>query len=263
MPLNLASTEHHQLPGSPLTLVVCQIRFEATPADADSRTILALHESLGGKEGRYPVLDRAQAAPLLPPRSPEMPVVIPPISVGWRYKSRDGSWIVSVFPDSASLETTTGYTSWDDDFRARFTELVEALTNHLSPAMVHRVGLRYIDQISRPPVEEPSGWTPYLSREVLGPLLHPAFGEAITGAQQQLDLDIGQGVRCGLRHGFFRDQANADRLTYVLDTDVFRDEIRRYDGNQIVEDADRFHDVALGLFQAVVTPDLMTVFEEA
>jgi uncharacterized protein (TIGR04255 family) len=52
-------------------------------------------------------------------------------------------------------------------------------------------------------------------------------------------------------------------LTYVLDTDVFRDEIRRYDGNQIVEDADRFHDVALGLFQAVVTPDLMTVFEEA
>jgi len=263
MPLDLPLGEHHQLPGSPLTLVVCQIRFDANPAATDSATILALHETLGGKEGMYPFLERAQAAPLLQSQAPEMSVVIPQMPVGWRYKAQDGSWTVTIFPDSVGLETTTGYTSWADDFRARLAQLVDAVSKHISPAMTHRVGLRYIDQISRPEVDAPSNWAPYLSREVLGPLLHPAFGEAITGAQQQLDLDIGQGVRCGLRHGFFRDQANADRLTYVLDTDVFRDEIRRYDGNQIVEDADRFHDVALGLFQAVVTPDLMTVFEEA
>jgi uncharacterized protein (TIGR04255 family) len=263
MPLDLAPGEHHHLPGSPLTLVVCQIRFDATPAATDSATILAVHEGLGGKEGRYPVLERAQAAPLLPQQVAEMPVVIPQIPFGWRYKSQDGTWIVSIFPDSVSLETTTGYTSWAEDFRARLVELVGAISKHISPAMVQRVGLRYIDQISRPQVDTPSDWAPYISPEVLGPLLHPAFGDAITRAQQQLDLDIGEGVRCGLRHGFFPDQANAGRLTYILDTDVFRDEIRRYDDNQIMDDANRFHNVALGLFRAVITPDLMTIFEEA
>src|SRR5450756_448179 len=77
MPLDLPLGEHHQLPGSPLTLVVCQIRFDANPAATDSATILALHETLGGKEGMYPFLERAQAAPLLQSQAPEMSVVIP------------------------------------------------------------------------------------------------------------------------------------------------------------------------------------------
>jgi uncharacterized protein (TIGR04255 family) len=263
MPLDLVPGEHHQLPGSPLALVVCQIRFDATPTASDSATILAIHDSLGGKEGKYPLLERAQAVPQLLPQVPEMPMAISQTPSGWRYRSQDGSWIVGIFPDSVSLETTTGYTSWTEDFRTRLADLVSTVSKHIAPAMVHRVGLRYIDQISRPEIEAPSGWAPYISREILGPLLHPAFGEAITGAQQQLDIEIGEGIRCALRHGLSHNQATTGPLAYILDTDVFRDDIRRYDSDQILEDADRFHNVALDLFQAVVTPELMKAFEEA
>jgi uncharacterized protein (TIGR04255 family) len=263
MPLDLVPGEHHQLPGSPLTLVVCQVRFDATSAASDPATVLAIHESLGGKEGGYPVLERAQVTPQLPPQAHDMPLVIPQIPVGWRYKSQDGAWIVTVSPDAVALETTIGYTSWADDFRARLVQLFQAVTKHVSPALVHRVGLRYIDQIARPEVNAPADLAPYIAPELLGPLLHPGFGEAITGAQQQLELDVGDGVRCGLRHGFLRDQQSGGQITYILDTDVFRDEIRRYDEEQVLEDADRFHEVALALFHASITPALMNIFEDA
>ena len=263
MSFDLVPGEHHQLPGSPLTLVVCQVRYVATPAASDPATILTIHERLGGRDGRYPVLEQVQVTPPALPQAPGVPVAMPQVSVGWRFKSDDGTWIVSVLPDAFALETTTGYTSWTKDFRARLVQITDAVFEHVSPAMVQRIGLRYIDQITRPKIGKPVDWAPYIVPELLGPVLHPGFGEAITGAQQQLELDIGDGVRCGLRHGFLRDAQSGDQLTYVLDTDVFRDGTRRYDNGQILADADRFHDVALALFRASITPDLMKVFEEA
>jgi len=262
MPFDLAPGEHNRLPGSPLTLVVCQVRFEATPAASDAATVLAIHESLGGKDGQYPILERAQVTPQLPPQVPDMHVVIPQIPVGWRYRSQDGTWMVTISPDSVALETTTAYTSWDEDFRARLMQLVNTVSERISPAMVHRVGLRYIDQITQPGVDAPGDWQPFIAPELLGPLLHPTIGGAIIGAQQQLEIDIGDGARCNLRHGLVRDPANAGRLTYILDTDAFRDEIGSFNVEQIMSDAERFHDVALAIFQTSITPELKSIFEQ-
>ena len=259
MPLQLAPPDERQLPRSPLTLVVCQVRFEQLSAVSDPRTALALHEALGGRDGRYGKMEQIQSSSFAASVRPNVPAAISKVGdqQGWRFQSDDDAWLVTVFPDQASLETTTAYTSWQNDFRQRVDELFGALGSALKPAARQRLGLRYIDQICDPLVKSPDEWKPYIRPEILGPVLHPTLGAGISGSQQQLDLDAGNALRCSLRHGFFRDRVKDNALTYVLDTDVFRAGVATFDAGALVAELEEFHTLVLQIFQACVTPTLL------
>ena len=107
MALELAPPDEHQLPKSPLTLVVCQVRFEQLPEISDARKALALHEALGGRRGKYAKMEQIQSSSFAASMGPNVPVALSKVGdqQGWRFRSEDSSWLVSVFPDQASLET--------------------------------------------------------------------------------------------------------------------------------------------------------------
>ena len=256
MALRLAPPDDRQLPKSPLTLVVCQVRFEQLSAVSDPRTALALHEALGGRQGKYGKMEQIQSSSFAASVGPNAPAAVSKVGdqQGWRLTSDDGSWLVTVFPDQASLETTTAYTNWQDDFHLRIEELFQALESTMSPAARQRLGLRYIDQICDPVVRSPDEWQPYIRQEILGPILHPTLGASISASHQQIDIDAGDDLRCSLRHGFFRDAARDNALTYVLDTDVFRAGVAEYDSQSLVAEVEEFHTLVLQVFQACVTP---------
>jgi uncharacterized protein (TIGR04255 family) len=256
MPLDLPAPDKTQLARSPLSLVVCQVRFEEVLAVSDSQMLRVMHEALGGRQGPYPKAGRQTDQGLNIQLGPAGAAASTrQAQNGWRLVSADGSWSVTLMPGHAALETTA-YTTWSDGFRPRLERLIEAVATHIAPYTEQRLGLRYVNRIVEPAVTSPRQWEGLIDSTLLGPVLHERLGLGATAAQQQIDLDVGDGVECTFRHGFFIDQANAHVQTYVLDTDVYRNSSGVFDTTDIMTTVDNFNTTALQIFQQCITPRL-------
>lgn len=260
MPLSLPPPDRTRLARSLLELVVCQLRFETRRQVADAHVALAIHEALGGAEGRYPRFESLgqQAVNVMVGPGGGPPAVSQQEVSGWRYQSADGSWIVSVTPDHVALETTR-YTDWEE-FSQRMRELVDVAATHVGPGIEQRLGLRYIDRINEVDASSPAEWEPYLIPELLGLVLHEQLGPAVGTARQQLLLDLGEGYSCGINHGFV--PGDNDRLNYLLDYDLFREGGRPFSVDAVCEALEVLHDDAGKLFQASITPALYELLGE-
>jgi uncharacterized protein (TIGR04255 family) len=257
MPLHLPPPDQRQLKRPPLVLVVAQIRHEEIADLGNGRAMLEIYKALGGAAGRYPRSEQAteqatnvQVVPGLAPTATQTQ------RKGWRLRSADNAWTISLMPEFFSLETTA-YTTWSDDFRPRFVELLDAVTYSLDPATQQRIGLRYIDRITDPAVRSPQEWEGYIAPEFLGPLLHPRLGPVALATQQQIDLTADDDMRSSIRHGYFVDPLRENALTYLLDFDVYRETIRAFDKDDILSALDVLNLIALQLFQQAVTGRLL------
>jgi uncharacterized protein (TIGR04255 family) len=242
---------------SPLQLVVCQVRFEETLAVSDAKLVLRVHQDLGGRTGRYPKLESIRGTRVEIPMAAGGPLGAPTETAfaGWRMSSSDG-WIVSIMPESVALETSR-YTSWEEDFRPRLRQLVEAVASRISPTTEQRLGLRYVDRVTQPTVSSPDEWREYIAEPFLGPIVHPTVGGHVKNSQQQTVLALENGISALVRTGFAReDDPNAD-LAYLLDFDVFRSDVRAFEVEGILEGAESLHDINLRLFQQAVTRRLL------
>lgn len=251
MPLDLPDPDRRPLERAQLPLVVCQIKSEPLPLATDPRVAIAIHEGLGGRNGRFPRTEPIQNFTIT------AGVAGAPVTstTGWRFASEDRDWGVVIQPDQVSLETSA-YATWDD-FRDRLFELIDAVTQHLGPASVLRTGLRYVNRLGDPEVASPAEWDGLLVPELLGLALHDRLGVGILAAQGQVDFDTGDDVKTALRHGFYRDEQEGGRLTYVLDFDSYQDGFRPWDSQALKDTANGLNDVTLQLFQQVVTERLL------
>jgi uncharacterized protein (TIGR04255 family) len=252
VPLPLPPPDRTRLARSPLELVVCQLRFETQPQVADAQVALAVHQALGGADGPYPRLESSGQTVNFTVAPGAEPAVSQQGVAGWRYRSSDGTWIVSVTPDNVALETTR-YTTWED-FGQRMRELLDATDAHVGPGIEQRLGLRYIDRIFEVDAGSPADWEPYLIPELLGLALHQPLGIAVKTARQQLLLDLGGGYSCTVNHGFVEGQNS--RLNYLLDYDLFREGGRPFSVDDVSETLEVLHEDAGKLFQASITPAL-------
>jgi uncharacterized protein (TIGR04255 family) len=256
LPLTLPEPITDRLANSPLKLVVCQVRFEETLSVAESRTGLAIFESLGGDSGPYPQFSEF--------RGQQVDITVAPGSsisaqqtqlAGWKFLSEDRAWNVVVLPNSVSLETTA-YTTWTADFEARLRAILGAVVTHVNPAIQLRLGLRYIDVIARPGIESPKDWRGWICESLLGPIMHPQFGSAVLSAQQQLEIDAEDGIKCTLRHGTVLDATSASPA-YLLDWDVHTDAAKAFDVPEAITTLSGFNRLALRLFQVAITPEML------
>jgi len=248
-PLQLPDPKEDRLESSPLSLVVCQVRHEPVPGVADARRILDIQEVLGDK---YPKVEQrpgivsvplAIGAPPLPTEQPS----------GWQMKSEDDSWVITLDPQWFAIETSA-YVSWVD-FRSRMDQLVSAVVQVHDPNLEARVGLRMVDEIQHPEVKSAPDWRGWIRDELLGPIAHPAFGEAINAIQQMVDLDAGDGNRVTFRHGTVA-LAPGKGWVYQLDHDCYRQTGRRLTHEDLMTGADELHRIALQVFQASITEAL-------
>lgn len=252
MPLDLPEPDRRPLARSPLQLVVWQVRYEPVPRASEARVALAVHESLGGREGPFAKMEPLQNLNITLGPQPFSQAT----ANGWRLTSSSGDWTAQLLGDQASLETTA-YETWEGTFRERLFGLVDAVTDELQPQTFNRVGLRYVDRITEPPVETALEWSRYLNPEFLGLVMHEVLGPGVVATQQQVDLDAGDDKRATVRHGFFRDQLQAGKLTYVLDFDMYREGIAEWDATAIKALADDLNELALRIFQQTVTSEML------
>ena len=241
---------------SPLRLVVCQVRFEETVAVSDAKLVLGLHEDLGGRGGPYPKLESIRGTRVEIPMAAAGPIGVPSETgfAGWRMSSSE--WIVTIMPDSVALETSR-YTSWDDDFRPRLAQLIDAVAGRISPTTEQRLGLRYVDRVTEPTVSSPHGWREYISEPFLGPIVHPTVGRHVRNSQQQTVLTLDDGFSALVRTGFALEGDTESDLAYLLDFDVFRSDVRAFEVESILTGAEALHDINIRLFQQAVTKKLL------
>lgn len=253
--LDLPEPDTTRLGRSPLELVVCQVRHERRLVVGEGATASAVHEALGGASGRYPSLDEVTGAEVNVMMGLGAPNVRETKTSGWRFASEDGAWVVTLMPDNFSLETTA-YTTWADDFAPRLGELIDAVAAHVEPTFEQRIGLRYVDRIDELGLTDLGAWQPYLRPEVLGLVLHPQLGPGVRNYQQQLVIELTEGVMAGLRHGPVVEQGR-EAVDYQLDYDLFRQGGRPFDVEAIKTAAAQFNIYALQLFQATIGDELL------
>ena len=152
-------------PSAPLRFVALAIRFGFVP-------------QLAAAEGQATVFERLKDDfPLAEPGTNVEVTLWPGGSTGpqqkqnLRMKNRERTWSVSVAPEVLAVNTSK-YVDFED-FIGTVQRAVKA-TFDSGITTVHRVGIRYIDEIKVSGVTEPEQWSPYIDERLLGGI---AFAE--------------------------------------------------------------------------------------
>jgi uncharacterized protein (TIGR04255 family) len=251
MSLDLSAVDRSVLARSPLTSVICQVRFNDTPAAGEASTARALLEKLASlADGSPPKMEQITETSVNVSVGPNtVPAMAhQPTAVGWRIVTGDGLRTVTLMPNWVALESTS-YDGWEDDFAPRLANVLAAVQELAEPVFEQRLGLRYINQITEPDVHSPEEWKDWLDEHLLGFIAHDEVGPLITYIRQQAILQLDDDVRCTLNHGFAPDPERGGALTYLLDFDLFREGLRPFDSNGIRETVDTLNTYALRLFQ--------------
>ena len=130
---------------NPLAQVICQLRFPEI-LTISANPPVAFQEAI---RSEYPAFIRRQEVPA--PRFSGTPGNLmvqkqPPI-INYQFSSQDGVWQVNLTGTFLSLSCSK-YTSWEE-FAARLDKPLAAFIQIYKPAYFERVGLRYLNFISR------------------------------------------------------------------------------------------------------------------
>lgn len=238
----------------PLTVVICQVQFEAVLAIGQADYVAGFQERV---RSTYPRLSRVAGVEVTV--GPEGIATKPASSTSWLFESADAKWTVALDANSLSL-TAKAYAGYDD-FRDRLTMLLPHLVASINPGERTRLGLRYVNQLHFDDVREISGWRTLVRPELLG---IAASGDL--GADDKVMHNIGQirfadeGSQLFVRHGYVPggtvgpDVAPLDRPYFLLDLDNF--DVRRFpsvDVEGILEQVDSLHDSIYTIFRWCLT----------
>ncbi len=203
---------------------ICQLRFP---------TILTIgaHEPVDFQElirGQFPRYSRKLEK--LPPKMVNQGGTVkmeeqPPVT-NYQFLSADGHWKVNLTSSFISLATPV-YSSWEE-FAAKLDQVLAQFIKVYQPAYFERIGLRYINAISRNALE--------LADMPFSALIEPAYlglltaedapERAFTRAWQEAELNLPGGCRLKLRCGPGRamrpgQQTEDKEIRFIFDQDLF------------------------------------------
>jgi uncharacterized protein (TIGR04255 family) len=246
MPLRFPDVTDVPLRKSPLTEVICQVRFP--PNLSIGQGVPANFQKM--IRHQFPEWDETVEVGLFPFGNQENP----PSRV-FQFRSADAAKTVSLSVDAFSLSTTQ-YSSWGDF--AKDLDLVhQAVQQEYEIPYAKRIGLRYVNQIS----SELTGLTTYpeLQRLVRPELIAPLCTDAWNEAQEFiLHLELNDG---GPLLRFRTAAANniGGGPTVILDFDYYEE------GNlgleALTDRCYRYHDVIYRAFRWSLTPDGFDILE--
>ena len=155
---------------SPLIEVICQLRFPAI-LRIDAQAPAQFQEAI---RGDYPQF--SQRMENLPPRKEGGKLVPQGTQPNYQFLAKDNHWKVNLTKNFISL-STNHYTRWED-FAKRLDKVLAAFIRLYQPTYFERVGLRFINSISRRALElEGAQWRELLQPGFLGLLAEPDMKE--------------------------------------------------------------------------------------
>lgn len=194
---------------APLTQVLCQIRFAPILALFAETGVAGFQEAL---RRDYPEFDAEQEAQVsMSPTHAEVQTKAPI----WRLRDREERWQVSLAVDFVALEVSS-YGHFGE-FNDRLLTVISVLERTLNPGRSRRIGLRKVNRLEHPDVEDPKGWQGLLRRDLLGLVgvedMPGTYGREYSECHLE---DDEEGVLT-IRHGMASDNNHA----YLLDLDYW------------------------------------------
>lgn len=253
----------------PLALTVLEIRYPELPEGIGRRAQQQMRETLSA---RLPLVENITEEQVQLAIGAPMPASVQRRSFP-RFVTRDRTTALVVKEGALVLETTT-YEGWEESFRPAIRDVVEALQSVSRPDGVLRLGLRYIDEIRVPGIDDvPGDWRGYIddhllaaaSGEFIPASLQPAVWQGTV--QYNTTTDSTLTVRYGPQQGHAVNPKGATRrknppapgLFFLLDSDSFwqaDDEVPEFDVEMIMERCDLLHAPTREFFQIAVTDKL-------
>ena len=243
---------------NPLVQVSCQLRFprilsinEKAPVDFQERI-----------RKTYPVYNEAieyQQQLIIGPGTNPLPKIIQnEQNKNYSFMSGDGVWRVNL-TNTFLLLSTSRYERWED-FRSRLQEPLDALKTEYSPAFFERVGLRYVDAVTRSvqgfDIETP--WTELIMPFALGFLSNSDVAADVKGYSATSEVDLGNNAMARIitSTGFVGNvmfQPDSE-LSFIVDSDLFFNV--KKDLDELDDSLDFLHEHAGKLIRNIITDKL-------
>lgn len=204
---------------APLTQVICQLRFPSL-LRIEGEPPAAFQEKI---RNLFPLLERAAPVPQEIPAEIIQAMGIANVSTSFSFKTEDNKTIINLSSDAIAL-TTTAYTRWEN-FVSFLKPALDALVEIYQPSFFHRVGLRYVNVITRSAVGlTDTPWSKLIRKDVLGELALSHFERNVTEARRNLRfLAPADGCAVYFQHGLAKLK-QTNETTYRLDFDFYKDQ---------------------------------------
>ncbi len=242
---------------APLIRVIAQVRFPVVVGIEAPELVVPFQDSI---RSIYPVLRQKQIRRIVLERGVQAEG--PPSRV-WRFYDLAQAWIASLGPDFLALETTV-YSS-RQDFIDRFAFLLDALVAHFHPAVVDRIGVRYIDRV---PGHHVTDLATFLRPEICGVLAtslrkrtSQALSEAIFSPEEE-------GTSLRARWGLLPANSTPDpsaieplgESSWILDLDMFSQRPAKFDVTALSGATKAYAERIYAFFRWAVTDEFLAAF---
>lgn len=253
-------------PNAPLALVAAEVRY---PPVSDRQLGMSVHRELRDAIGADWVIqnDTSQTIEaVFGPSGPQQTVRSDTIG---RIVTRQKTKIITVQPDRLVIEVAD-YLHFED-FRELLERVAGAVETVLRPDGISRMGLRYIDEITVP--QNPPQWESWLQPSVMAPANPPDLIASEWNGSVQYRIDNDQVVvfRYGpaagpvvASNGPLRRPRVPEGPIFMLDFDSSWQpiDIPEFSATTIADAATRLRAPLRGLFDSVITPDLIEIFRQ-
>ncbi len=257
-PMSGPSPAEVPLPHAPLVRVIAQVRFPTVLSIRNPDQVATFQEKV---RSAYPILNQEQVRRVV--LNTGQPASDPKIQedVVWRFHDRDRKWRISLTADFVALETTS-YTN-RRDFLERLRSILEAVKTTVNPEEAFRLGVRYIDRITGPALQDISR---LIRREVLGVSLCP-IGEVAETVLTQTQFRAEEGL-LQARWGLLPEDGTIDPGTlepihepsWILDLDMSTSEPLDFSADILSNEAERFTERIYSVFRWMVTDDFLRFY---
>jgi uncharacterized protein (TIGR04255 family) len=243
---------------NPLEEVVCQLRFPeilqiSTVDPAGFQNMI---------RDRYPLYARQEEAGL-PKGLPKVvadifthiPLPKPGEDIVHKFLVEDSSRFISLARGFLAV-TERNYTRWES-FSEEVARAMDALEQEYRPAFYSRIGLRYVDVISRTRLGlEGEPWGSLVNPPVAGILAEEDFRPRVRETRSEVLLELDDNVVpegfAKLRHGLVNPEDGDE--AYLFDVDFFT--VGRSASSDVAGILSRFNRLAGNLFRWAITPKL-------
>jgi len=245
------------LQNAPLVRVVAQVKFSEVLGVENPELVAKFQDAISRT---YGALSREIGVGFMPP-FPGMQQQHP--MTHWRFSDHPTAWQwrVTLTTQFVTLEAVK-YTSRNDFFE-RFEALLEAVEQHIKPAMRIRLGVRYINRITGQELKDTSLLVRSEIAGVVGTSMASMVNLSIT--ETLFDMD---GQKMMARWGMLPPNATVDpgamepigERCFLLDLDVFDETASSFDTHKIAQTAKNFAARSYTFFRWAVTDEFLRRF---
>lgn len=255
------STEKRcQYHNNQLADVICQLRFPDI-LSINANEPAEFQEMIRAEFPQY-AKQMETAAPKISGVPGNFHIDSQPATANYRFSSSDGLWQINLTSKFISI-TCKRYTNWEE-FAHKFDLPLAAFIKVYKPAYFHRIGLRYLNFISR----QALGLSDVPFSELIDPMYLGLMADPSANEQafNQNSVDAEVAIRNGCRlhihagPGYVKRNGHTDKeIKFIIDQDLYI--ANNTPVNQAAESLQILHSQAFPIFRAAITDMLHNAME--